>query len=380
MDKELATQCNDALDIAKIQLLSSKGMTFLANLFMQLKFKWSDELPTAGVDGESMLMNPQFFLSLPKDERVGLLAHETWHVALMHMYRRGSRDAEIYNHAGDYVINSIITKAGITMPKGGILDSQYDGMATDEVYEVLVKNKKNNPPPPNPMAGDVMDPVAGGTQEAKTASIVGKAYHTTKMQQSGSFSGTGSAEADRIIDELFNPKLPWRKILRNRMTIFKKDDYSTRRFNKRFLPTFYLPTLYSEALPDIHVYIDTSCSVTPEDFKSFISECNGVKRLLKPTRMSIRSFDTKLYPAQVFRPSQKLTDVKFLGGGGTDIGPALQDIVDTKPSITLIFTDGYYRTHSALEEEAHKSSNVHYLIFYNKGWTTTGAKVIHFDI
>ena len=121
-----------------------KGGAFLSTIFYSMETQYSDEIDTACTDGTHILINKEFFSKLSKDERVFLLAHETMHVALMHTVRLGDRDPDLWNIAGDYVINAELKKSSDLgkMPADGLLDQKYAGMTTEQVYDVLMKQKR----------------------------------------------------------------------------------------------------------------------------------------------------------------------------------------------------------------------------------------------
>lgn len=392
MNEELMVQANDALDKAKIRLLSGKqpGMLFMAHLFLNLKFKWDESMPTAWVDGITMGINPQFFVNLGDPKlQMAVVVHETYHVALKHFARLGSRDRKVWNFAGDYIINSYIQRMGLLLGKGWLYAKEYDGdeWTTELVYEDLMKNPEKQPQSSS-MDGDIL-PAGEGTEgdgaspdeiQQRVEAAVLKAFNTAKMQQGAKFVGTGSPELDRMVDNLLNPILPWHTILRKTTTSIKRDDYSYRRFNKRFMPKFYLPTLYSDSVPAIDIYIDTSGSVSDEDFRTFLSECQAIQRNIKPECMRFYSFDHQLYEPQILKRNQRVGTVSMKGGGGTCIEPVLTEICKNKAEISLIFTDGYYDRDPRLERMAANSTRLIYLIYDNGNWSCDHGKVIHFSL
>ena len=87
------------LDRCKSSILMDSKNAFLGALMCQLKQDWDTTIPTACTDGTSIWWSPAWFLSLPKPARVTVQAHEVWHVARLHMLRRGNRDPQIWNYA-----------------------------------------------------------------------------------------------------------------------------------------------------------------------------------------------------------------------------------------------------------------------------------------
>ena len=87
------------MDRCKSHILMDSRNAFLGALMCQLKQSWDETIPTASTNGTSIWWNPTWFLSLSKAARVTVQAHEVWHVARLHMIRRGTRDPRVWNHA-----------------------------------------------------------------------------------------------------------------------------------------------------------------------------------------------------------------------------------------------------------------------------------------
>jgi len=379
---EVSQECEKAFVKAKIGLMTSANtcpdLAFLSSLMLGMRFSWTKDLPTAATDGKELLINPDFWMDkCDEHTRKGLIAHEVFHGALLHTFRRGTRDPKIWNYACDYIVNDMCLALGLQLPPTDLINKKYSGWTTEAVYDDLVKN---NPPPPQTSYGDdILDGSdSSGTNQAEVEGMVAQAHQTAKMLSNSTEAGYASSELNRLMKELFEPVLPWNKLLRKFATVFKREDYSTKRFNRRFMPRFYLPTLYSEAFPDINVYIDTSGSVSDKDFTSFLSECQGIRKMLKPKKMRFYSWDTALYDPQVLTKSEPIVKVKMKGGGGTEVKPVLEDIAEIKPEISIIFTDGYFSKRTKEMEEAAKATNLLWLIYDNPNWNTKHGTVIHF--
>jgi len=132
----------DKLLKAKIELMTKSA--FISTIALSLKHVITPETKTADVNGHVIRYNPEFIKGQSVAQFAGLIAHECWHVAFQHLSRRGNRDPIIWNCAGDYVINYMLTKAGFEIPINGLLDNNYDHTwSTDKVYDDLIKEKKD---------------------------------------------------------------------------------------------------------------------------------------------------------------------------------------------------------------------------------------------
>lgn len=91
---------------------------FLGGISISLDKKPDADIPTAcvGFVGEhghlTMRYNPYFFRSMSPEERRGVIVHELYHLALLHLFERNVTDknfARLWNVGTDMAINSLIT-------------------------------------------------------------------------------------------------------------------------------------------------------------------------------------------------------------------------------------------------------------------------------
>lgn len=141
---------------------------FFGRIAMRLRYVWTERVPTMAVTANMMCyMNPNFACKLNIGEFAFLLAHEICHIAYLHFDRIGSRNPELWNQAGDFMINSMLVRAGLPMPvlderwkdledydllveaaqkRGnnnlGLLDDRFEGMSDVEIYDILWEEQK----------------------------------------------------------------------------------------------------------------------------------------------------------------------------------------------------------------------------------------------
>jgi predicted metal-dependent peptidase len=325
------SQLQMAYDKAKIALMLKHNSTFIGMILFSLKMDFTHEVPTACVNGIWMKVNPDFFMSLSPEERVFLLAHESWHVAFDHMHRGLNKIAGKYNRAADYVINLMLTKASYSMPSGGLLDRQYEDMSTEQVYDKL----PDDPTPPN-WADLVMGSGMNSADQAAVTDIILRAALQAKASNQ---MDSVPQEIREHLDELLNPKLAWNVILQNHMSAYIKEDYSYRKPNRRYWPDFYLPSQHSPALLDIAIAVDSSASVSDEDFATFIEEVKYIKSMLNPRQIHIISFDTKIQTDQMIEEFTDIASLKFKGRGGTNLAPVIKFFNEHVPTVLIVFSD-----------------------------------------
>jgi predicted metal-dependent peptidase len=335
-DKEL----EEMLSNTKIHLMTKTGSMFMSSVSMLLEHRFSNEVPTAATNGKWVMYNPEFFFKLSKEERLGLLAHEVSHVCYLHMFRRGERDAQIWNMAADYVINCLLIKNNFKLPAEGLFDIKYDGMSTEQVYDLLVQN--NTKPPPK-YSGDLQEPTEGSEStipeelEQEVTNIVIRAVCRTKMDH-----GNVPKEIDIAIEELINPKLDWKEILFKFVSEKSKDDYSWARPNRKYLPDFYLPSRYSEELSNIIIAIDTSGSMTPEFLTEILTEIQYINETLNINKLTIMDCDTKIHNIYTLDEYPNVLDLKFRGSGGTSVIAPIEYCKAQGTNLLIYFTDGCF--------------------------------------
>ena len=121
-------------------------------LLMYGECKLVDDLPTAATNGRDVLIGRQFIDTLDDETLRFVVLHEYYHVLFMHMITWShlfKEDAQLANFAADAVINIMLDKTAgsgadgfIRVWKDAILDYQYDGMDTGEVYRALKAQSK----------------------------------------------------------------------------------------------------------------------------------------------------------------------------------------------------------------------------------------------
>ena len=366
----------EALSKAKIRLMATPDTVFFTSMCFSLIHKFSESVPTAATDGKHIFFNPKFFMNLTPDERVFLLLHETMHCAYLHMFRAKALglDRRKSNIAADHVINLMLLERGFKMPQEGLADPQYKGMSMEEVYHLLPPN-----PEPPPME-DLMDPVGESGDTAQAAEIEQNIQDAliraaTQAKLADNSAGSIPGDIQIFLNKLLNPKLSWQTILRRYLQSFTKNDYTWTRPNRRYFPGHYLPSLRSESLIDIAIAIDTSGSVSDEEFTQFISEVHSIMKMMKPPKISLIQFDTEIKAVDSIVDLGGLNRVKFSGRGGTNINPVFEWAANNRPKLLLVFTDGYFKEPS----ETTKQDTL-WLIHDNPNWKAPFGKAIHYQL
>ena len=334
----MSTDLESKLLKAKVELMTRSA--FISTIALSLNHVITPETRTADVNGLTVRYNPEFIKKQTVPQFAGLMAHECWHVAFQHLARRGSRDPIIWNCAGDYIINYMLTEAGFEIPTGGLMDHKYNNeWSTDQVYDELIKEKADFNT--NELMLDLREdkdvqddlsinsPVTNIIVRAKTqAEISGEAAR-----------GLIPDEILRRIDQLLNPKLPWQVILSKFLDRKIKENYSWARRNRRYISSIYMPSLYSEGLGNLTFAIDTSGSIEDDELQEMLSEIQGIQQVFNPETMKIIDCDSTIHEIHEIDQSTDIMSLKFHGGGGTSFQPVLNYVNENPTQALIYFTD-----------------------------------------
>lgn len=355
----------ELLTIARVKLLMSNA--FFGQVACQLNLIQENRLPTAAVDGRNFYYNTDFIKSLSRSERVFLFAHEIMHCAMDHMTRRNERYPQYWNMAADYVINHILTRDGVgTMPKIGLYDKRFADMTTEQVYDILVKEK-----PPVKLTldfhidmsgqkdGEGGQSITGNNGEVKlpkdladklgpTAAkelaeeIKSKIMSVAMGQQAGKLPG----EIARMLSDILEPKISWRDLLDLTMKSLVKIDRTFLRPNRKTLHTgIILPGMVPEETVNVCIAIDCSGSIDKDTLNMFLSEIYGLTEQFNTFKIKVWAFDTKVSDVKDFDENNgdEIPDYQTSAGGGTAIAENWEFMKreGIEPEKFIIFTDGY---------------------------------------
>jgi predicted metal-dependent peptidase len=385
------------LNRAKIDLLDppdgnpTKSPVFYSSVLFSLKHIWKEEVGTAAVDGKNLFICPTFWCKLTPGGRVFVLAHECLHPILEHLtlFKRFNlkkfddmTEHRLWNYAGDYVINLMLVDAGYEMPTWALYDERFRGMTTYQVYKILHDEYKQKPW--SLEDGDIIFPDDDGSAEAERrigelkrhiTDITVKASIQSEM--AGEHPGTLPAEVRRVLKEALNPRLPFEIILANYMTAqYGASDYTFAKPNRRFFPDVYMPGVQSPNLCNIACAFDVSGSVTDEELNSFGAGVRIIMEQLLPEKITVIEFDTELHgEPKELTEGTIVEDIKFHGGGGTDVTPVFRWANKNKPEVILIFTDGGFDM-----PDMGVDSDIIWIIHGNPNWAADNGKVIHYKL
>jgi predicted metal-dependent peptidase len=366
-----------ALSKAKIAMMMLPDTVFFSTLCTSLEVVITDEVPTAGTDGRKLYINKDFFFGLTEGERVFLLAHETLHVAYLHPLRGQGKDQEIFNDACDYVINYELKQRKFSFIEGVLYDPQYAGMSAEEVYEKLIQNPNYKPKCAMPDLlspnGKPNSPVLTEEQvKAIEQEVMAKVTQAAMMAEMSKQSGSIPSHIKRTLEELSKPKVNWKAVLSRFFSDMNRANYSWSKPNRKYLP-MYLPKLHSTNLGRVDFAIDTSGSITADQFNQFVSEVHGVLKMLNPTEIGVYQFDHALQGSNIVRSVRDIIKLPFKGGGGTSPQCAIEEFIKNKAQALIVLTDGYFNGNRLTDPKR----PVVWVIYDNESFIPPFGKAVH---
>jgi predicted metal-dependent peptidase len=240
------------------------------------------------------------------------------HPALQHHTRRGGRNPRRWNMACDYAINPMLVDAGLTLPKGVMLDNHFRGMSAERIYNLLEEeeqnqssssdaesdsqddsadsgggdsntpescNKDNDDTPTVPQTpggiGQVLDAPEPENGEGETVAEQARDWQIA-VEQAGNvakLAGKMPAGVMRSLEAAQAAGVDWRELLRRAWSETIPADYSWTRPNRRHVWNgLYLPGVVCEGVGEIVIAVDCSGSINARQLGLFQAEVRSSSR------------------------------------------------------------------------------------------------------
>lgn len=363
-DPKLDREVRELLVTARVGMLLKAS--FFGNLATRLKLINADTwCSTAATDGRNFYYNTRFIKLLKPKEIEFLFGHEILHVLYDHFGRRGTRDPMLWNIAGDYCNNADLKKHRIgefitSVPC--LYDSKFEGMSAEEVYDILYENaeKIDINDLIDKLLDDHLDDSGAGNGEGDEDGQGGRPKLSAEDRQKirdelkeAMLSAAQTCDASnlplgvkRMLEELTEPKMNWRELLRMQLESTIKSDYSWLRTSRKgWHVDAVMPGMKTNDAIDIAVMVDMSGSIGNQQARDFISEIKGIMETFDSYRIHVGCFDTDVYNVRQFDSDnlEDLSDYELIGGGGTDFDCIFKYLKDNEiePKKLVVFTDGY---------------------------------------
>ena len=343
---------------AHIALMKHPETALYSGVMLMGKSSVEDEKFTAYTDGVNKRYSREFISNLTDAELRGLVLHENLHVALKHIQRfkkEFKAEPMLINASADYVVNDIILNLNdrtfLTLPDSRLYDAKYRNWSVREVYEDLKKQQKDNDSSQGGMQLKTLDDHDFESSQSMTEEEAKELSNKIDkaLREGGILAGRMGAKIPRTIQELLEPKVDWREVLREFVTSATRgsDEYTWRKFNKRLMANdIYMPSMENESVGELVVAIDTSGSIDGVALTEFASELTSICSVCTPSKVRVLWWDTEVHGEQVFS-SENYDNIKDIlkpqGGGGT-MASCVSDYINAKKinsEAVIVFTDGY---------------------------------------
>ena len=349
-----STELFEYISATKIRL--RKLSPFFAALSLYAEIDFSNEVKLAATNGKKIIFNPITYIQLPPSERDGVFLHELLHMALLHHLRRGVRDHYIFNIAADIVVNGMIVNEGnFKIPKYGIRDEDLEHLSVEEVYELIIKNKKkynlnlvdlindekdSEDKDSQGKGNDLKTGISDLNTEAEIRNYWKQAINDAKLITKGSSEKSLPESFERNFGEVLEPEIDWKTKLWN-FLVRTPTDFGE--FDRRLIYSgLYLENLEGESI-NVFCCIDTSGSISDYEINKFMREIKGIINAYPNLNCRLWYADHECYGPYNIDSIENVPKPK--GGGGTDFEPFFKDITkkefNNNDGVCIYLTDGY---------------------------------------
>ena len=356
------------LQKAKITLMRNSKFALLSGILMVGRTSVDDNVPTACTDGRDERYGREFIKNLRDPELAFVVAHEAAHKMYRHLttWRKLSdENRELTNQACDYVINLMLKdldpgELTIAMPvyrdgpmvgkRMGLVDERFRGMNTKQVFDILKQEQEEGGGGGSGIDEHDWDGAKEMTEaEAKElAREIDQAIRQGLMAHQKQ-SGKGGGNLSRELQDLLEPKVDWRQMLREyvKAVCRAKDTSSWRRVNRRYLSLgMYMPSIVGERVGHIVIGVDTSGSIGGPELAEFLAEVKGIAEEVNPEKVDLIYWDSEVAGHEEYTELEVpniVSSTKPRGGGGTSPS-CMSDYLKEKriePECIIMLTDGY---------------------------------------
>lgn len=329
----------------------------------------------------SMFFNREFIDKLDDDELLGVILHETLHLALYHNVRNVDKNMKLWNIACDLEVNSIIDSMKFKLPEGGLMPQRdfklESRLSAENYYDAIYKeieNQKKNGKGKGGISIEGMDTLDDHSQWSKTESesemvkqmvdtVVKPAIQknendinrssikdniTEALREVSGKKNRSSRYGDQPgnyiskINVTGNGKVKWNYILNRliRRTLSSNYTPSFKRTSRRY-GELVKGKIKNHKIDSIVVAVDTSGSIDRNLHERFMEEIILIRRMFKIEIRYIQC-DTEVTQDIKLKRYTNVEDIAIEGGGGTDFRPVFDYIKQKnyKPNAILYFTDG----------------------------------------
>lgn len=385
-DPATLKKCQDLLLVAKF--VASSSWPYLASAVTRMRERWTDDVPTMGVDKYLRLyLNPNYVVRLKAPTLALLIAgHEVQHVLGDHSdrltaYRTDEVGGNSFaNVCHDLAINSglqsFIDSANEFRRRSGDIPLAFT-MPTDGVFPSMFKDENGKPVPVGaiseeyaellkylrtPQCGkarghscgsgggdakqpweegdpDPADPETGAT--SVEVEVIRSQVAQAAVDQESEQRGTVPGGLRRWAESRLAPvKTPWPQLLRRAVKsglswARGRKEWSWAQLSRSAPPNILLPHPVDPE-PSFVVLIDTSGSMGPADYDPLFRHVYAIMRAVGFRKVPVIACDSAASDVQYVT---RIQDIKMVGGGGTDMGVGIAAAAALRKKMVIVFTD-----------------------------------------
>lgn len=368
-----------------------KNYPFLGHIIQRLGTVITNDIPTMAVDNSgNIYLNPKFSMELPYDEFVGVLVHETMHIATLTFMRERGRDHQMWNIATDYIMNRDILRSGMKLPSIGcnptkdssnnnyyvefqgkngkvkidVTDATAEYLYTqmlkhavkitvtslDQVIKGKGEGDKDGNGKPKPIPGTNDGSVDKSPDQIKNDITVAEEASKNDQADIEKNRGEGSGGLRHHVMDVHRPKVNWRQLLKS-IVAKTVTEYNWKRPQKRAMASgYYAPRSQTQDnLAPIAVAIDTSGSITQKELTVFVTEIQNIFKFYPRATMTIIMWESEAYYS-VTMTNQNVSSIlntllKHIRYGGTNMSSVADYMVknhlDRAVKAVIYLTDGH---------------------------------------
>ncbi len=340
--------------LASLRMQMLEMHPFWGYLLLQMRIVPAPGLPVFSATDciRHIWFNPFLTRKLEMKELGFVLAHEVCHQIFATQERRGEREIFKWNMATDYAINAMVSDITIPgssstwipdrdklyqMPEGCLLNPKYQNWIAEVIYEDLCRTKNQGTPLIReislPFENEMKLPLPaisdhrGGIDihlpvdlnENEKGILQKRVLEAIDVYEASSSRGDFPEGMLMQLGLLSPPEIPWQRVLHHYVdTLFRGDDYSLARPNKRYLlQDLLVPGHYSETISRMVVALDRSGSMSKEKIQDVVKEIRG----MVPHAEDVTLIVADCVIQQVIASDELetfLESASLSGGGGTD--------------------------------------------------------------
>jgi len=345
--------------------------------------------PPVTTDGHTIRYSTSFE-ALSLAEQIGWVAHEVLHIALRHpqrfldlQHRLGDADLQLFNRCADAIVNSTLDHLSwLQLPAKAVtidrllaaevgMQSSVEAALLEWDVERLYRAIDDRRPQADggkrdgPRAASVR--ALGGQDQAdlKPGADAQEAPEDSAEQAREWSERISRAHANdgefsmlrTLIADVPKTHTPWEQVLRTQLarSLAPKRDISWSRPSRSYLANqgragvnWRMPWepgfSSSKSVPRLVVIVDVSGSIDDSMMQRFACEVEAIVRRLEAGLVLVIGDDqvrevTRFEPGRATQGRTGLRDIVFLGSGGTDFTPLLEEADTHHPDIGVVLTD-----------------------------------------